>query len=73
MINLKKIITIIKKQSLKLGIKEPLFKVKKNIKTSNINYNFDLKYIRKNNVLPKIKIDDEILNLLTIINKKIND
>tara|TARA_B110000240_G_C13391301_1_gene406912 strand:+ start:41 stop:982 length:942 start_codon:yes stop_codon:yes gene_type:complete len=66
-INLKKIISIIKKQSLKLGIKNPIFILNKDIKESLVNYNFDLRYIEKYNFLPKIKIEDEILNSLTIL------
>ena len=71
--NLKKIITIIKKQSSKLGIKKPIFIAKNNMKASIVNYNFNLKYIKKYNFLPKIKIEDEILNSLTILNNNTND
>ena len=71
--NLKKIVTIIKNQSSKLGIKKPIFIVNNNNKASIVNYNFDLEYIKKYNFLPKINIEDEILNSLIILNKKIND
>ena len=72
-INLRKIISIIKKQSLKLDIKNPIFIFKNNVKASIVNYNFDLRFIKKFNFLPKIKIEDEILNSLTILNNNIND
>ena len=43
------------------------FILNKDIKESLVNYNFDLRYIEKYNFLPKIKIEDEILNSLTIL------
>ena len=69
--NLKRIITIIKKESLKLGIKKSIF-ITNNNKPSIVNYNYNLEHIKKLNLLPKIKIENEILNSLTILNKKIN-
>lgn len=68
-VTLKKVIDLINKQSLILGIKKNFFQIKKNILKSNINYNFNLNEINKFNLLPQIKIDAEIKKTMKILVK----
>ena len=70
--SLKAIKNIITKQSIKIGLGKAIFKIKENVKKSDINYKFDLSDIKKFKLIPKIKIEKEIFNTLSILNNKIN-
>ena len=61
---IKKIIKMIEKSSKKLSIKKPIFKYKKKIKESKINFNFDVKEIKKSRVNPVLSVENEIFKLI---------
>ena len=68
-ISIKYLINTIINQSKKIKIKSPKIKFLNKIKSSKINYKFDLKDIEKYKLEPKISIKNEIKNTLKKIQK----
>lgn len=68
-ISMKYLINTIKNQSKKIKIKSPKIKFLNKIKSSKINYKFDLKDIEKYKLEPKISLKNEIENTLKKIQK----